>query len=595
MSLLKDKVKSFPKNPGVYFFKNSKNEIIYIGKAKNLKNRVRSYFNKSNQNKKSQIMVSHATQIEYLVVEDEVKALITEANMIKEYKPKYNILLKDDKTFPYIIITNELYPKVKIIRKKNLHKDGNTYFGPYTDVNYLRSTVKLIHQIFPIRTCNHDQSRHSKVSCFCGFCLSKNKIDSREYNNIIKKVILFLKGKNKMVKVFLNDLMVNSSKNMEYELAAKYRDQISILESFINNQKRLAHDFYDRDIVHVSYNNSFGIGFVMRIRNGLLIGRERFNLKIVENEFEDVLNNFLIQYYNSTLEIPSQIIIDKNLINQKVIEEWLTSKKGKKVKLIKPERGNRRDMLNLCIKNSNFILKDREIKNIKRNDQVPQTLIELKDSLNMQVIPNRIEAFDNSNIQGSNPVAGMVCFIKGKPVKKEYRKFNIKTVRGIDDFESMREVVFRRYSRQIKEGGPLPDLILIDGGKGQLSAAKESLDQLGLNYITIVGLAKKLEDVFLPNSSEPQNISKTSPALYMLRNIRDEVHRFAITFHRKKRKESSFHSVFDNIKGMGPARIKKIWEVYDSVEQVKKDSIDNIYKKTKFPMNIVRLLKNIKI
>ena len=208
-------------------------------------------------------------------------------------------------------------------------------------------------------------------------------------------------------------------------------------------------------------------------------------------------------------------------------------------------------------KNSNFILKDREIKNIKRNDQVPQTLIELKDSLNMQVIPNRIEAFDNSNIQGSNPVAGMVCFIKGKPVKKEYRKFNIKTVRGIDDFESMGEVVFRRYSRQIKEGGPLPDLILIDGGKGQLSAAKESLDQLGLNYITIIGLAKKLEDVFLPNSSEPQNISKTSPALYMLRKIRDEVHRFAITFHRKKRKESSFNSFLIISKRNGTNKNKK--------------------------------------
>ena len=590
---LRDKANLIPRNPGVYFFKNKNNEIIYIGKAKNLKNRVSSYFNKSNKNKKSQIMISHAIKIEYLVVEDEVKALITEANMIKEYKPRYNILLKDDKTFPYIIITNELYPKVKIIRKKNLHKDGNTYFGPYTDVNYLRSTVKLIHQIFPIRTCDYNQAKHSKISCFCGFCLSKNKIDSKEYNSIIKKVILFLKGKNKRVKFFLNDLMNNSSDNMEYEQAAKYRDQINILDLFINNQKRLAHDFYDRDIVHVAYNNNFGIGFVMRIRNGLLIGRERFNLKIVENEFEVVLNNFLIQYYNSTLDIPSQIIINKKLTNQKIIEEWLTSKKGKKVNLIKPERGNRRDMLKLCIKNSNFILKDKEIKNIRRNDQIPQTLIELKNSLNMQVIPNRIEAFDNSNIQGSSPVAGMVCFINGKPVKKEYRNFNIKTVKGIDDFESMREVVFRRYSRQIKEDKSLPDLILIDGGKGQLSAAKESLDKLELNYITIIGLAKKLEDVFLPNSLEPQNISKTSPALYLLRKIRDEVHRYAITFHRLKRSKATLKSVFDDIKGVGPARVKKIWSVYDNLKEVKSDSIHSFHIKTGIPIKIVKRIKSI--
>lgn len=590
---LRDKAKLIPKNPGVYFFKNKNNEIIYIGKAKNLRNRVSSYFNKSNQNRKSQIMISHATQIEYLVVEDEVKALITEANMIKEYKPRYNILLKDDKTFPYIIITNELYPKVKIIRKKNLHKDGNMYFGPYTDVNYLRSTIKVIHQIFPVRTCNHDLKKHSRVSCFCGFCLSKNKIHVEEYNDIIKKVILFLKGKNKVVKFFLNDLMIKSSESMEYEQAAKYRDQINILESFINNQKRLAHDFYDRDIVHVSYNNNFGIGFVMRIRNGLLIGRERFNLKIVQNEFEVVLHNFLIQYYNNTLEIPSQIIIDENLINQKVIEEWLTLKKGKKVNIIKPERGNKRDMLNLCIKNSNFILKDKEIKNIKRNDQIPQTLIELKDSLNMKIIPKRIEAFDNSNIQGSSPVAGMVCFINGKPVKKDYRKFNIKTVKGIDDFESMREVVYRRYKRQIKEKKKMPDLILIDGGKGQLSAAKESLDKLGLNYITIIGLAKKLEDVFLPNSLEPQNISKTSPALYLLRKIRDEVHRYAVTFHRLKRSELIMKSVFDDIKGVGPVRVKKIWSVYSNLKEIKIDSINSFHIKTGIPIEIVKRIKNI--
>ena len=590
---LRDKAKLIPKNPGVYFFKNKNNEIIYIGKAKNLKNRVNSYFNKSNQDTKSKVMISHALDIEYLVVENEIKALVTEANMIKEYKPKYNILLKDDKTFPYIIITNEDYPKVEIIRKKNLHKDGNIYFGPYTDVNYLRLTIKTIHKIFPIRTCNYKIKKRNKVSCFCGFCLSKKQVGIYEYQQIIKKVIQFLKGKNKNVKLFLINLMNQASETMQYELAAKYRDQLNILESFINNQKRLTRDFKDRDIIHTSYNKKSGIGFVMRIRNGLLIGREKFHLKIVENKFRIVINNFLTQYYNNTFDLPSEVILDINLNNKHVIENWLSSKKGKKVKIIKPQKGNSKEMLDLCIKNAEFLLREQEIRNLTRKNNIPQTLVELKENLNMDVLPRRIEAFDNSNIQGASAVAGMVCFVDGKPLKREYRKFNIKTVKGIDDFESMREVVFRHYKRQIKEKNHLPDLILIDGGKGQLSAAKHSIDKLGLNYITIIGLAKKLEDVFLPNMSEPQNISKTSPALYLLRRIRDEVHRFAITFHRSKHSNSAFKSIFDDIKGIGPSRIKIIWKNYDSIDQIKKDSIEQIQAKTKFPLKIVRLIKNI--
>ena len=600
---LRDKLKSIPKHPGVYFFKDKKSNIIYIGKAKNLKIRVSSYFNKTNQDTKSKIMVSHACNIEYLVVADEVQAIITEANMIKEYKPRYNIVLKDDKTFPYIIITNEPYPRVEIIRKKNLHRDGNTYFGPYTDVNYLREVVKVLHRIFPIRTCSYSidsQSiKNKKVSICLDYHIKKCQgpceglVSEYEYQSMIELVIQFLKGKNKTIREKIKSMMDRASQDFNYEEAARLRDQLIALDSFYKKQKKVAHDFNNRDIIHVSSKDTYGIGFVMRIRNSLLIGREKFDLKITDDSFDDLLNAFLIQYYNNTFDIQSEIIVDAYIDNKNVFQDWLTSKKGKKVNIIKPIKGNKREMLDLCIKNSDMLLKEKIIKKIKRKEYIPKTLSELKDVLGMPVIPRRIEAFDNSNIQGTSAVAGMVCFVDGKPYKKEYRKFNIKSVKGIDDFESMREVVFRRYARQLKENKPMPDLILIDGGKGQLSSAKSSLDKLGLGYISVIGIAKKLEEVFLPKSSYPQNISKTSPALYLLRKIRDEVHRYAITFHRKKRSKKAFKSIFDDIKGMGPKRVQGIWEVYNSIESIKKDSTESICLNTGIPIKVVKEIKRI--
>ena len=548
-------------------------------------------------------MVSNARNIEYLVVNDEVEAIITEANMIKQYKPRYNVFLKDDKTFPYIIITNEPYPRVEIIRKKNLHKDGNIYFGPYTDVSYLREVVKVLHRVFPIRTCSYFIDKHSikdkKVQVCLDYHIKKCQgpceglVPNKEYRNMIESVVQFLKGRNKDIKNKIESMMKHASMTLNYEEAARLRDQLVALESFYKKQKKVAHDFNNRDILHVSTKDTYGIGFVMRIRNSFLIGREKFNLKITNDSFENLINMFLIQYYNSTFDIPSEIVIDANLENTKALEDWLTSKKGKKVKILRPLKGDKKKMLNLCIKNSDMIIKDLVIKKIRRKEYIPKVLSELQEVLSMPVLPKRIEAFDNSNIQGKNPVAGMVCFINGKPLKKEYRKFNIKSVKGIDDFESMREVIFRRYSRQIKENSPMPDLILIDGGKGQLSAAKSSLDKLGLGYISVIGLAKKLEEVFLPNSSNHQNISKTSPALYLLRKIRDEVHRYAITFHREQRGKDALSSIFNNIKGMGPSRIKKIWNHYASLEEIKKDSADIISQKTKIPLDVVTNIKEI--
>ena len=602
----KNLYKNIPSNPGVYFFKDKTNQIIYIGKAKNLKKRVSSYFNKKNLNSKNKLMVSKAVKVESLIVKNEVEALITEANLIKIHKPRYNISMKDDKTFPYIMITSEPYPRVEIIRRKNLYKDKNIYFGPYTDIYYLRSVVKIIHQIFPIRTCsyliNKNAIENKKIDVCLDYHIKKcdgpceGLVTEKDYNNMIAQIIRFLKGKNKYVKIYLNNLMSKASNQFKYEAAARIRDQISSLEQFEKKQTKVTQKFVNRDLITISYKDHYGIGLVMRIRNGLLVGREKFNLKISSDFIiKDEIDKFIVQYYQITMDFPSEIIINHQIENKSNIEDWLRSKKKSNITIINPLKGEKKHMLDICIKNNDLLLKELLIKKLKRKEYIPKILSELMNDLNMALLPRRIEAFDNSNIQGSSPVAGMVCFIDGKPSKKDYRKFNIKSVEGIDDFESMREVVYRRYLRLLNENHKLPDLILIDGGKGQLSAAKSSLDKLGLGYITVIGIAKKLEEVYLPGFSEPQNISKTSPSLYLLRRIRDEVHRFAITFHRQKRDKSMYKSTISDIKGIGKKRIQSIWNNYDSLKELSKDSKSNIRNKTGMSDKLIKeLLKIIK-
>jgi len=597
---IKQIVKNLPNNPGVYFFKDKKNEIIYIGKAKNLKKRVSSYFNKSNSSSKNKVMISKTNDLEIIVVENEVEALLTESNLIKIHKPRYNVFMKDDKTFPYIIITNEEYPKVELIRKKKILKDKHIYFGPYTDIYYLKSVLKTLHQIFPIRTCDYklidNKKINKKKTCFCGFCLNEKTISIDEYGKMISRVISFLKGKNKDVKIYLGNLMKEASDTFRYEQAARLRNQIIALETFIKKQKKLTQNFENQDVFNISYKENYGIAFVMRIRNGLLVGKESFDLKI-NNKFNLVneLDKFIVQYYHLTMDVPSEILLPCEIKNLDNIRKWMFEKFNKNISILSPLRGSKKNILQVCIKNNDLKLKEMLFRKIKRKEYIPKILSELKDSLNMSVVPRRIEAFDNSNINGNNPVAGLVCFINGKPVKSKYRYFNIKSVKGIDDFESMREVVYRRYNRQIKEKRKLPDLILIDGGKGQLSAAKSSLDRLNLQYITVVGLAKKLEDVYLPGLSNPQNISKTSSSLYLLRKIRDEVHRYSVNFHRLKRTKDLFNSRLNNIKGVGKKTIQTIWDNYDSLQNLKSDTIKNIQKKTGFTEKFInQIISNLK-
>ena len=575
---IKEKLLKAPKNPGVYFFKDKNAQIIYIGKAKILKNRISSYFSKKGQHSspKVNIMLNHIVDVEWIVVRDEKEALLTEANMIKEHRPKYNVLLKDDKTFPYIRITNEDYPKIEIIRMKNLKKDKHVYFGPYTDTYYLREVLKSIHKIFPQ---TNQTLKHFKI---------EKEVSKQKYGLIIDKIKMFLKGRSGEVRNAIKNKMNDASEKHYYEDAAKYRDQLNAVDNFMSKQKKVSHGFDNQDVLSVDYEKNYGVGVLFRVRNGHLVSIEKFDLILRGDEKRVVIEQFFLQYYSAVYDFPDTILLEQNIDRQSEYSKWISDKKGKVVKLEVPIIGEKKKLIDLCFKNASLYLKEARIKKIKRKDDINSTISQLQEDLGMTIPPLRIEAFDNSNIQGSQPVAGMVCYINGKPRKTEYRKFNIKTVEGIDDFASMKEVVERRYSRVLKEKTPLPDLIVIDGGKGQLSAAKSSLDALGLNYISVIGLAKRLEEVYKPNLSDPQNISKTSPSLYLLRAIRDEVHRYAISFHRNIRGKSMTTSIFEDINGLGKKRLQSLWINFKSLEDIKKTTSDEISNKTNIPTSIAK-------
>ncbi len=600
---IQQKLSQIPKSPGVYFFRDGRGEIIYIGKAKVLKNRVRSYFNSpKGKDPKTLVMVKNIADLEWLVMRSEVEALLTEANLIKEHKPRYNVFLKDDKTFPYIRITNEPYPRVEIIRQKNLTKDDHNYFGPYTDAGYLREILRVIHKIFPLRTCTYYIDENTIQAGKIKICLDyhikrcdgpcEGLVSEKEYGEMINQIKGFLKGRNREIQKYLRKQMDDSSNHQKYEDAARYRDQLNAVTQFTRKQKKASQDFKDRDVVAVSAENSYGIGVVMRIRNGHIMGREKFNLKVHDpDSHAKNLSQFILQYYSSTIDLPEEVLIECNFDEIVEYEKWLKGIRKKRVQILVPERGEKRKLVEISKRNADLLLGELRLKQAKRKELLTKPVLQLQEDLGMEVAPRRIEAFDNSNIQGSNPVAGMVCFVDGKPRKSEYRKFHIKTVKGIDDFASMHEVVNRRYTRQLDEKNPLPDLILIDGGKGQLSAAKSALDALGLGYVPVIGLAKRLEEVFKPGMSEPQNIAKTSAGLYLLRAIRDEVHRFAITFHRKTRKKDMTKSIFEEIPGMGKKRIQKLWQEFKSLKSIQKSSLNEMREKTGFSQKLCEAIK----
>ena len=571
---IKNKVKIIPKDPGVYFFKNNKKDIIYIGKAKNIRNRVRSYFqNNKYQSPKNISMIKRINDIEWIVVRNEVEALLTEANLIKKHQPFYNVNLKDDKSFPFIRITNEPYPRVFITRE--IIKDGSKYFGPYTDVIYLRRTLKAIRRIFPVRSCDYfiDQKviNEKKINLCLDYHIKKCEgpceglVSSQQYNEMIGNIVSFLHGKTKKSEEYIQNQMKLASEQLRYEDAGIFRDQLHAIQEFMDKQTKINADFDDRDIIGFSKENDFGIVVIVRIRNGRIASREKLSLNNLDSDDGAVIKTVITQFYFDTDYIPPEICVQYAPNSIKELTVWLKDKKGKKVKVFVPQKGEKAKQVRLAYQNAKLLLGEWILNKKKRKDLIPKMIKQLQDDLQLKAAPRKIECFDISHLGGTNTVASMVSFVDGKAKKSNYRKYNITSVVGIDDFASIREVVYRRYKRVKEEDGSFPDLVVVDGGKGQLSMAVSALRELGLDYIPTISLAKKLEEVFVPGQSSAQTIHKQSPGLILLRRIRDEAHRFAIDFQRKKRNKSITKSVFLDIKGIGVKKSNLLLSKYKEV------------------------------
>ncbi|MBT5385658.1 MAG: excinuclease ABC subunit C [Candidatus Marinimicrobia bacterium] len=600
-----NKIKQIPTKPGVYFFKNEDETIIYIGKAKNLRNRVRSYFQqRKHQSAKNISMIKRITDVEWLVVRSEVEALLTEANLIKKHQPHYNVSLKDDKSFPYIRITKEPYPRVFITR--NIIRDGSKYFGPYTDVMHLRRSLKAVHKIFPVRSCdyliNNESIKAKKVSLCLDYHIKKCQgpcegvVSEKSYADMIKHVIQFLQGRTKETEVFIKNQMELASSEMRFEDAGMYRDQLHAIGRFKDRQRKVTADFEDRDVIALAKEEDYGIAVIVRIRNGRITSREKLSLRNLDESDAKIMETIVSRFYLETDFIPKEVSLPVAPENQDELITWLKEKRNGAIHLSVPKKGEKAKEVRLAFQNAKLLLGEWMINRKKRRELVPKMISQLQDDLQMKVPPRRIEAFDISHLGGTNTVASMVCFMDGKPRKSEYRKFKVKTVDGIDDFASMREVVFRRYKRVKEEGIGLPDLILIDGGKGQLSMAVSALRELGLDYLPIIGLAKRLEEVFVPGQSEAQSIHKQSPGLILLRRIRDEAHRFAITYQKQKRTDSVTKSIFHELPGMGEKRVQKLLSEYKSIKKISELKPEQIQNALGFPdliaQSIIELAKD---
>ena len=593
---LDKKLKQIPMKPGVYLFRDFKNKVIYVGKAKILRNRVKSYFRKNQTDVKVEVLVSKIVDIEWIITDTEVEALLLENNLIKEYYPKYNIALKDGKSYPFIRITNELFPQ--IFTTRNIIKDGSKYFGPYTDGKRLKKTMKIINKIFPIRKCKYKIDRETIENKKIKLCLQyqmgncggvcQGLVEEDEYKEMVDAIIRFLNGKTDNIIQKINRRMINASEDLEYEKAARYRNQLKILNQYNNKQNIIQVDFKSRDIIVASVMENDAVVVLFRLREGNLIGREKFYLKNIHDQKPTiVMKNFMRSYYSDTTFIPKEIFV--NIEDEiELFEEYLLKIAEHSVKIIKPERGKKAKLWTLAQKNADMLLKELMLQKLKLENEPTKMVQALQEALNLSVPPIKIEGFDISHIQGKFTVASMVFFENGRPKKSEYRRYKIKSVDRSDDYASMKEVVYRRYKRLLDENKMLPDLILIDGGKGQLNVAKKILDELDLHNMPIIGLAKRLEEVFIPGYSKAQNIPKASPAVILLRKIRDEAHRFAITYHRNKRDKDITKSILDITPGIGEKRKNILLKEFGSVKNLKKHSTKEISEKTGVSEKIVK-------
>ncbi|MDT2815658.1 excinuclease ABC subunit UvrC [Vagococcus carniphilus] len=577
---IKNKLALLPDQPGCYLMKDKNKTIIYVGKAKILKNRVRSYFTGSHDTK-TERLVSEIVDFEYIVTESNTEALLLEINLIQKNMPKYNIMLKDDKSYPFIKITNEKAPRLLITRK--VLKDNATYFGPYPDVRAANETKKMLDRMYPLRKC---KNLPNEVCLYyhMGQCLGPciNPIVEEKYKKMVEEIKHFLNGGGYVsVQKELEEKMEKAAVDMEFERAAEYRDQIQAIQSIMTKQKMTNADFIDRDVFGYAVDKGWMVVQVFFVRQGKLIERRVFDFPFYNEAEEDFLT-FIGQFYQENQHfIPKEILIPKDISKEDVAAIVDT-------KVLQPMRGEKKKLVELASKNATIYLTEQFNLIERKEERTIGAIQKLGDAMGIPT-PGRIEAFDNSNIMGTDPVSAMVVYVDGKPSKRDYRKFKIKSVEGPDDYASMKEVIYRRYSRVLKEDLPLPDLILIDGGKGQVHAAQEVLDnQLGLD-IPIAGLAKndkhKTSELLFGPELEIIPLKRSSPEFFLLQRIQDEVHRFAITFHRETRSKTSFSSQLDGIEGLGPKRKKELLKNFKSVKNIKEATIEEIIQKG-MPKNV---------
>jgi len=581
--IIKNKLMILPDQPGCYLMKDRQGTIIYVGKAKVLKNRVRSYFTGSHDGKTLRL-VNEIEDFEYIITSSNIEALILEINLIKKHDPKYNIMLKDDKSYPFIKLTAEKHPR--LITTRNVKKDKGKYFGPYPNVQAANETKKLLDRIYPLRKCNVLPDRVC-LYYHLGQCLAPcvNEVTEQEYKKMTDDITKFLNGGYKEIKKDLSEKMMAASGELDFERAKEYRDQIAHIEATMEKQKMMMTDLVDRDIFGYSYDKGWMCVQVFFVRQGKLIERDVSMFPIYQEPEEEMLT-YLGQFYDKANHFKPKEIYLPDDIQGDIVEQLL------KVKVTKPQRGQKKELVLLANKNAKNALKEK-FALIERDEE---RTIKAVENLGKQIgiyTPLRIEAFDNSNIQGTNPVSAMIVFIDGKPAKREYRKYKIKTVTGPDDYESMREVVRRRYQRVLKEGLPLPDLLLIDGGKGHLEAVREVLlDELSLD-IPVAGLVKddkhRTSQLLYGNPLEIIPLERNSQEFYLLQRIQDEVHRFAITFHRQLRGKNAFQSILDDIPGIGEKRRKLLLKTFGSVKKMKEASMEE-FLEIGIPTNVAEQL-----
>lgn len=585
-SSLLHKIQNAPPDPGCYLFKDRQNRVIYIGKAVHLKNRVSSYCqHTSTKDPKTQSLLKHIADVDFIVTHSEIEALILENTLIKHHHPKYNILLRDDKTFPYVKITNE--PFARIIITRRLLNDGAQYYGPYTDSRALRNTIRLIRKIFTVRTCKYKLERAALEKGSVKLCLQyhihncdgpcQKMISRSEYDHMISKVDAFLQGDTVGVIEFLEKRMKRASEALKFEEAARYRDHIQRLHNYTRKQSIELRDFSDRDILCLVSEEDCGAAVLFRIRQGKVIGKETMILENMqpENQSEAMRRTLLQTYANSRL-IPPEINVNVYPGERAVLQEWLTAQKGHKVKLTKPAREDKLRLLKMAQKNARIHLQEHLTKKSQNRQYSPKSLITLQQDLQLPRPARIIEAFDISNIRGQYAVGSLIVFENARPRKKSYRRFKIKTVQGINDVKMMAEVVRRRYHRQLKESNPLPDLILIDGGRGQLNAVEQVLLELQLERISIIGLAKRLDEVYIPGRKNSIQLPRDSASLRLLQRIRDEAHRFAISYHRKVRSHLEIKSQLDSIPGIGSQKKKNLIRHFKTVANIRSASVEDI-------------------